>query len=48
MKVPQVHDSFESFTNLRNLLNTIKYAIIHYNIELINYRSFILVYFLDH
>jgi hypothetical protein len=48
MKVPHVHDLLKSFTNLKNELNTIKYAIIHSNIELINFRSGTLVYCLDH
>jgi hypothetical protein len=48
MKVPQVHDLLESFTNLKNVLNIVKYVIIHYNIELINYRSCTLDFCLHH
>jgi hypothetical protein len=49
MKVSQVHDlqnQLEIFTNLR-IYNTIKYTIIHYNIELVKFKNCTLVYNLD-
>jgi len=43
MKVPQVHDLFERFANLKNVLYN-NNAIIHYNIELVTSRSCTSVY----
>jgi len=47
MKIPQVHDLLKWFANLRNVLYN-KYAIIHYNFELVSSRSCASVYHFDY
>jgi len=43
MKLPQVHDLFERFANLKNVLYN-KNAIIHINIEIVTSRNCTLMY----